>query len=84
MPTIQYSSDLFSKGKWIHDTKVVLSGKLKEIEILINISDCSVEYKNLTVFEKPPHFEAFRRDNSEEDREKARNILEQFIDPRSN
>lgn len=64
MPSTIYFSGLFSIGKWKKETEFILTGKRKEVEIIVSIEDCNVEYKNLTSYETPPYFESMKADET--------------------
>ena len=68
---IFYVDDLFKNGTWKNDTSFIITGVKKEVEIHVTAENCSVEYINLTSYEKPPYFEMFRSDITQEEREKA-------------
>jgi hypothetical protein len=69
--TTYFIIDLFWYGKWKNKNEFVLTGKKREIEIHITVNSCEVKYINLTSYEKPPYFEMFRSDITDEEREKA-------------
>lgn len=68
---IFYVDDLFKNGTWKNDTRFIITGVKKEVEIHVTVENCSVEYINLTSYEKSPYFEMFRSDITQEEREKA-------------
>ncbi|HWK03409.1 MAG TPA: hypothetical protein VNS58_07240 [Puia sp.] len=64
-------SDFFSQGKWKGDNELVITGKVKEVEISIIVNECKAEFKNLTPYPKPPQFEMMKSDISKEEMEHA-------------
>jgi len=74
-------SDFFSKGQWKSENELIITGKLNEVEINILVNECKVEFKNLTLYNKPPYFEMMKADVSEEDREKARQDWHHSLPP---
>lgn len=66
-----YFSNFFSKGKWTAKGELIISGSSTEVEIRINTEACTVEFVNLTRYEKPPLLELMRSDLSEEEKSKA-------------
>lgn len=68
LPSIHYFPDLFRYGKWMDQTKFIITGKAKSAEIHISVNDCKVEYVNLTPYEKAPYFEMMKADLTEEER----------------
>jgi hypothetical protein len=69
-----YFPDLFNTCKWDTQNTVTVSGIRSEIEIWVNVNECSVQYRNKNeVSNKAPIFELFK---SEGDKGKA---LEEYI-----
>jgi hypothetical protein len=56
-------------------------GKDKIVEISVFIDRCTVEYKNLTSYEKPPYFELMKAGLSDEEKGRARKDWEHSLPP---
>lgn len=71
--TNTYYFDYFFKYcKWKGPSELNLYGSSKQVEINIQIDSCSLQLVNLSDYEKPPLFEIFRLDISEDERELAK------------
>lgn len=68
---IFYYHDLFSDVKWKSENEIIITGKVKEVEIKITIDKCEIAFTNLTNYDKAPYFEMMRADTSESERHKA-------------
>jgi hypothetical protein len=74
-------SEFFFYGKWNNKNEFAISGKKKEVEIRILVSECSVEFVNLTPYDNPPYFTLMKFGISEEERERARKDWEHSLPP---
>jgi hypothetical protein len=68
---LYYYRDLFSDVKWKSENEIIITGKKKEVEISIIVSECEIAFKNLTRYKKAPFFELMRADITKEEREIA-------------
>ncbi len=66
-----YAEKFFSSGKWVGDDKFIISGKSKELEIHVFISECRIEFINLTPYETPPYFTLMKFGITGAERERA-------------
>lgn len=71
IPSIHYVENFFFLGKFKNAKEFILTGKAKEVEIYISITDFNVTYVNLTKYAKAPLFEMTKFGISEFDRQSA-------------
>ncbi len=56
-PLVYYLDSFFSIIKWINKDELYVGGKAKQMSILLNLSNCDIQFKNLTQYNKPPLWE---------------------------
>lgn len=64
-------ADFFFYGRWKGDNEFIITGKKGVIEIHVFVDSCSIQFVNLTSYDKPPYFELLRAGISKEDEDKA-------------
>jgi hypothetical protein len=72
-PDIYYFGRLFSFCKWTKNSKIIINGNNKEVEIHIDVNRCMVKYINFTPYPNPPFFQMMRADISKEESNAAYN-----------
>jgi len=76
-----FGENFFYQAKWIGNDELVISGKEKEMDISISITECKANFVNLTRYAHPPYFTLMRADISEEEREKAHQDWQHSLPP---
>ncbi|MFT3677209.1 MAG: hypothetical protein QM781_15035 [Chitinophagaceae bacterium] len=61
----------FSKPKWKNKNELVIEGEEKQMRLRLNISNCNLEFQNLTQYPSPPLWEMMKVGISEQESKSA-------------
>lgn len=70
-PLVYYLDSFFSIMKWTKKDELYVSGKSKQMNILLNLSNCDIQFKNLTQYNKPPLWEIGKAEASDTEKKVA-------------
>ena len=71
IPIDTFLDYFFSRGKWRGMTKLTISGKIKELEIQVDVDTCEITVVNLSRYSNPPTFQVFKYGLTKEEGDKA-------------
>ena len=70
-PHYLHLAEFFSIIKWKGINELLITGKAEEVETHLNVSECKVKMVNLTPYARPPKYEMFKAEISNEEKNDA-------------
>ncbi len=76
-PSTYYLDSFFSTLTWNNESQLTVTGKEKQMKIILDTTSCKLTFQNLTKYPKPPLWEMMRADIDEQ---QSSNAYENWLD----